>query len=233
MEKSSKESVEERNLMKVFLAMRGLSCQECRLQQVTCTTVLVVSHLPPIPSQLEKTRILWSDWVQQQSACSIAGARNAMNSQTEWWGRIPSHILLGTIPLKQPRVLLAVGNVVLWSVGACQNPQAFFWLMDPLCAQTNVWGYSSSGEGLCISLCIKLFLKGQNTQNKMLNPCIQFALGGRNVDCCILSPWQSSRWEIVSLNTSTRKWIQMKWCIADDDCYFPLRWNCSMIFGSL
>lgn len=58
MEKSSKESVEERNLMKVFLAMRGLSCQECRLQQVTCTTVLVVSHLPPIPSQLEKTRIL-------------------------------------------------------------------------------------------------------------------------------------------------------------------------------
>lgn len=90
-----------------------------------------------------------------------------------------------------------------------------------------------SSAGLCISLCIKLFLKGQNTQNKMLNLCVQFALGGWNVDCCILSPRQSSRWEIVSLNTATRKWIQMKWYIADDGCYFPLHWNCSMICGSL
>lgn len=54
MEKTSKESVEERNLVKAFLAVRGLSCQACRLQQVTRTTVLVVPHLSPIPSQLQK-----------------------------------------------------------------------------------------------------------------------------------------------------------------------------------
>lgn len=234
MEKTSKESVDERNLIKAFLAVRGLSCQACRLQQVTHTTVLVVPHLSPIPSQLQK-KSHSVIWLTPSAICMQCCLCKKCNGQQNY--------MVGKDHFPHP-----AGNAPPRAAQDATGSGAHGCFMVIWCLPGPLGLFLADGSPLCTDQCVRLslfrcrslhfslyytLLKGQITQNKMLNLCIQFALGGWNVDCCILSRWHSSRWEIVSLKTTTRKWIQMKWYIGDDDCYFPLRWHCSMICGSL
>lgn len=159
MGKTSRESVEERDLSDQSFSCSGgpklpsVQTSTSYLHHCACCT-------PPLPYPITAGKKSGScDLVDSISdACSIICARNAVSSKTEWWGRIPSHILLGTLPqaAQDAAGYGAPCSVVIWCL---QDPQASFWLMCPLCAQTNVWGYSSWGAGLCISLCITLFLK--------------------------------------------------------------------------
>lgn len=234
MGKTSRESVEERDLSDQSFSCSGgpklpsVQTSTSYLHHCACCT-------PPLPYPItagKKIRILWSGWLHQR--CMQYCLCKKCSEQQNWVvGEDPFPHPAGNTPPSSPGCCWLWGTLFCGHLVSPGPPGLFLADVSPLCTDQCVRLFLLRCRSLHFSLYYTLFKKKKTTRNEMLNLCIQFALGAWDVDCCILSPWRSSRWEIVPLNTATRKWIQMKWYIADDDCYFPLHWNCSMICGSL